>query len=67
MERREDIGLYEGVVRLRHRRAELVRRRERAVERASFFPSPANQRQLEGLDQELLEIDERLQALGVAP
>lgn len=60
-------GVYEGISRLRRRRAELVRRREGAVERAAFFPSPVNQRHLEDLDRQLLEIDERLRELGVAP
>lgn len=60
-------GLYESVSRLRHRREEIVRRREGAHERAVFFPNPVNQRHLEDLNRQLFEIDERLREHGLAP
>jgi hypothetical protein len=57
--------LYGEIGGLRHRRRELLRRREGAVERAAFFPSGVNDRHLAEIDDQLRQIDERLGRLGL--
>ena len=52
--------------RLRHRRSEVARRRERAIERVALFPNPVNRRQIEELTAELEELDRRLAEPGPA-
>lgn len=52
--------------RLRHRRDEVARRREQAIERVALFPNPVNRRQVEELSAELEELDRRLAAPGPA-
>jgi hypothetical protein len=53
------------VAHLRHRRAELARHYEQAVERVGLFPNPVNERQRDQLAEELREINARLEALGI--
>ncbi len=50
---------------LRHRRAELTRHYEQAVERVGLFPNPVNERYRDELAEQIREIDARLEALGV--
>jgi hypothetical protein len=48
---------------LRHRRNELVRRHERALERVALFPNAVNERHLKELANEIAAIDEQLRNL----
>jgi hypothetical protein len=48
---------------LRHRRNELVRRQERALERVALFPNAVNEHQLKELSNEIAAIDEQLRNL----
>jgi len=48
---------------LRHRLGELVRRRDRALERVAQFPNPVSERQLEAMRFELAELEWRLAEL----
>ncbi|MGZ4332759.1 MAG: hypothetical protein ACXVRJ_00585 [Gaiellaceae bacterium] len=51
---------------LRHRRNEVTRRRDKAVERVALFPNPVNRRHVEELTAELAEIDRRLAEAGAS-
>ena len=46
--------------RLAHRRSELVRLYEKAIERVALFPNNVNQRHLEELASDIEALDERL-------
>jgi hypothetical protein len=51
---------------LRHRRSELDRRREKAMERVALFPNPVNTRQIAEMRDEIDAIDRRLAELDEA-
>jgi chromosome segregation ATPase len=53
------------IAHLRHRREELTRRYEQAVERVGLFPNPVNERQRDQLAEQIRELDARLEELGV--
>jgi hypothetical protein len=50
---------------LRHRREELTRRHEQALERVALFPNSVNERQRDELAEQIREVDSRLEELGV--
>jgi len=50
--------------RLEHRRRELVRRYEKAVERVALFPNNVNERQVAELAADIAQLDRRLRAAG---
>jgi hypothetical protein len=51
---------------LRHRRSELDRRREKAMERVALFPNPVNTRQVAEMRDQIDAIDRRLAELDQA-
>jgi hypothetical protein len=50
--------------RLQHRRAELVRHYERAIERVALFPNAVNRRQVTALELQIDAADRKLDAAG---